>query len=220
MNLAAMTKRTSCAASYFAAVSLATAIFFGASPAQAGPLASDLAISYNGLWAGSTPFVTGTLAGHVEWAVYEAADFPYTGAGYTPTPGQLVYAYQVYVTGTAVLSHFDVDIPNDANNIGTFTSFGTVAPSAMSLGALAPTLAAFDFHAAISMGSDSIGLAYSSDKVPQNWFGSVIDTGQSAFVVPIPAPSAISIPEPAAVTLLCLGAALLAPGVVRRWRKR
>ena len=216
MNLAAMMKRTSCCC---AALSLAVALFFSASFAQAGPLntPASLAASYNGLWAGSTPFVTGTLAGYVDWAVYKAADFPYTGTGYTPTPGQFVYAYQVYVTGTAPLSHFDVDLPNPGNNIGSFTSFGVVAPSATSIG----PVAAFDFHApAVLTGSSSIGLAYSSNKVPQDWFGSVIDTGQSTFVMPLPAPSDIPIPEPAAVTLLCLGTALLVPGVVRRWRRR
>jgi hypothetical protein len=218
MNLAAMMKRTSSCAALF----VATAIFFSATSAQAGALntPANLALSYNGSWAGSTAFSTGTLSGYVDWAVFKAADFPYTGAGYTPTAGELVYAYQVFVTGTAVLSHFDVDVPNDADNIGTFTSIGTVAPSAMSLG-LAPTLAAFDFHApAIPQFSDSIGLAYSSNKVPQSWFGSVIDTGQSTFVVPIPSPSNVNVPEPATAALLCLGAALLVPTAVRRLRKR
>ena len=213
MNLAAMMKRTSSCAALF----VATAIFFSATSAQAGPLASDLAISYNGTWAGSTPFSTGTLAGYVEWAVYEAASFPYTGTGYVPTPGELVYAYQVYVSGSAVVSHFDVDLPNPGNNVGSFTSFGTVTPSASSLG----PVAAFDFHGpAIPLGSNSIGLAYSSNKKPQSWFGSVIDTGQSTFVVPIPAPSNLNVPEPATIALLCLGGALLVPTAVRRLRKR
>ena len=204
-------------ARYSAAFSLAAALCFRALPASAGPLASDLAISYNGAWAGSTPFATGTLAGYVDWAVYKAADFPYTGAGYSPTPGELVYAYQVYVTGSAVVSHFDVDLPNAGNNIGTFTTFGVVAPSATSIG----PVASYDFHApAIPTGSSSIGLAYSSNKVPQDWFGSVIDTGQSTFVMPIPAPSNVNVPEPAAVTLLCIGTAVLVPLALRQRRGR
>jgi hypothetical protein len=55
---------------------------------------------------------------------------------------------------------------------------------------------------------------------PQDWFGSVIDTGVSTFVMPIPAPSDIPIPEPAGVTLLGLGAVLLSARAVRRWRSR
>jgi hypothetical protein len=211
MNLAAKMKRTSSCAAF----SLAAALLFSAPLAQAGPLASDLAISYGGAWAGSTHFMTGTLEGDVEWAVYEAANFPYTGAGYTPTPGQLVYAYQVYITGAAPLSHLDVDLPNPGNNIGSFTSFGVESPSGSSIG----PIAAWEF-AGVGTGSSTIGLAYSSDKTPQDWFGSVVDHGQSTFVMPLPAPSSISIPEPAAVTLICLGAALLLPGVVRRWLRR
>ena len=221
MNLPSTMKRTpSCAASRLAAshltaLSLAVALLFNASPAQAGPLASDLGISYLGAWAGSTPFATGSLTGFVEWAVYGPGAFPYGAGGYTPTGGQLTYAYQVYVTGTAPVSHFDVDLPNPGNNIGSFTSFGVASPTASSIGAVA----AWDF-AGVGTGSNTIGLAYSSDRIPQDWFGSVIDTGQSTFVVPIPAPSSITIPEPAAVTLLCLGTVLLLPGVVRRCLRR
>ena len=222
MSLAAMMRRISSCAALF----VATAIFVSAASVQAASLGlnspANLALSYNGTWAGSTPFLTGTLSGHVEWAVFEAANFPFPGAGYAPTPGELVYAYQVFVDGTAVLSHFDVDVPNAANNIGTFNVLGggTVTPSAMSLGP-APTIAAFDFHGpAIPQSSDSIGLAYSSNKVPQAWFGSVIDTGQSTFVVPIPSPSNVNVPEPATIALLCLGGALLVPTAVRRLRKR
>ena len=228
MNLAAMMKRTSSCAAVF----VATAIFFNAVSARAASLGlnspANLALSYNGSWAGSTAFVSDlpdtSLSGHIEWAVFEAANFPFAGAGYIPTPGQLVYAYQVFVDATSPpLSHFDVDIPNSANNIGTFNVLGggTVTPSALSLG-VAPTLAAFGFDgaAAIPPNSDSIGLAFSSDKVPQSWFGGVVDHGLTAKVVPLPSPSNINVPEPATVALLCLGGALLVPTAVRRLRKR
>jgi len=223
MNLAAMMKRTSSCAAVF----VATAIFFNATSAQAGPLntPANLALSYNGSWAGTSAFQSilpdnitpGDLSGYVDWAVFEAANFPYGGFGYVPTPGELVYVYQVYVTGIAPVSHFTVDTPNFGNNIGSFTSFGTVTPSASSIG----LEAAIDFHApAIPMGSNSIGLAFSSNKVPQNWFGSLVDHGEDAQVVPLPSPSNINVPEPATVALLCLGGALLAPTAVRRLRKR
>ena len=212
MNLAAKVKRTSSCAASMIAVAL---LLLSAPLAKAGPLASDLGISFLGAWAGSTPFATGTLTGYVDWAVYGPGAFPYGAGGYTPTAGELTYAYQVYITGAAPLSHFDVDLPNPGNNIGSFTSFGVASPTGSSIG----PIAAWDF-AGVGTGSSTIGLAYSSDKTPQDWFGSVIDTGQSTFVMPLPAPSSISIPEPAAVTLICLGAALLLPGVVRSWRRR
>jgi hypothetical protein len=104
-------------------------------------------------------------------------------------------------------------LPNPGNNIGTFALAGS-APTGMSIG----PVAAWDF-AGIGTGGNSVGLAYSSSLVPMDWFGSVIDTGVSTFVVPIPAPSDIPIPEPAGITLLCLGAVYLLPRVVRRLRK-
>ncbi len=166
MNVAASMKRTSFCLALFLLL---------ASPAVAAPLSADAGISYGGVWAGSTPFAVGSLVGYVDWAVYPPGGFPY--AGYVPTAGQLTYAYQVYVTGTAPLSHFDVDLPNPGNNVGTFVipvPGGGVAPSGTSIGAVA----GYDFHApAILTGQYSVGLAFSSPNVPQDWFGSVIDTG-------------------------------------------
>ncbi|MEX2112504.1 MAG: hypothetical protein WD845_04925 [Pirellulales bacterium] len=223
MNLAALKSRTSHRPLLLrVAAVLVPAVLFAGTPALAGPLVSDLGISYTGAWAGSTPFATGTLSGYIDWAVYGPGGFPYAAGGYTPTPGQFTYAYQIFVTGSAPVSHFDVDLSQKpANNIGSFTTFGAVAPSATSLD-VGNTLAAFDFLAPpVSSGSSSIGLAFSSVRNPQDWFGSLIDTGQSTFVVPIPGPADILIgPEPASCVLLGMGAALLVPRAIRRWRRQ
>jgi hypothetical protein len=57
----------------------------------------------SGAWTGATPYqdksIGGTqLFGTLEWAVFKPADFPFAGlSGWSPTAGQLVYAYQVHL---------------------------------------------------------------------------------------------------------------------------
>jgi hypothetical protein len=173
--------------------------------AQAGPLAS--AGTYS---SGSTPFDNGdTLKGYVDWAVFNPGTFPY--AGYTPTSGELSYAYQVFVTGTAPVSSFELVLTDPANNIGSFADLGGVAPSSQVLNPL--TSAKWTFPG-IPQGSMSYGLAFSSDRIPQSLFATVVDTGQSTWVIPLPSPSANGIPEPATLGLAAVGFAVL--GLRRR----
>ena len=62
----------------------------------------------------------------------------------------------------------------------------------------------------IATGGNSEGLVFSSIKVPKNLFGSTIDGGTGAIVIPLPSPDVTDVPEPATMSLLALaGVALL-----------
>lgn len=199
--------------------------------AFAGPLATHPAAFFDGsvTWRGTTVFDSdytpnsGSLEGYVDWAVFGPGAFPAGYVGYTPTPGELTYAFQVYVddqpshTNEPPLAAFSVALVDLANNIGTFSGDGgngVVNGDAALTALLTPLVSADWTFAGIAPGGKSIGLAFSSPRLPFEFFGSVVDTGQSAFVIPLPSPSGVSIPEPAAtMTLVALFGAL---GVVRR----
>jgi hypothetical protein len=186
--------------------------------ASAG-LLNGIASAYNdgngpaaGAWTGSTPFSTGTLQGYVEWAVFGPGQFPF--AGYTPTSGELTYAYQVFETGSAPLSSFSVILTDLADNIGSFNDLAGDNPSTMTLTSGISSTWRFS---GIPQNGNSRGLAFSSIRVPEELKGSVIDTGQSTFVVPLPSPSATSIPEPGTISLLVGSMGLV---LIRRRRSR
>jgi hypothetical protein len=165
--------------------------------------------AYLGTWSGSTSFTSGgNFSGHVEWAVFAPGDFPY--AGYTPTAGELTYAYQVFVDGTSPLSTFSVLLVEPADNIGSFTDLGVVAPSSA---VLTPFSDATWMFAGVPMGSSSIGLAFSSPRTPQNLLGSALDSGESALIIPLPSPGEVNVPEPGSLALLGVAFASL---LVRR----
>jgi len=157
------------------------------------------------VYTGSTPFAQGTLSGYVDYAVFNPGQFPYSG--YTPTAGELTYAYQITVTGSAPLSSFEVLLSNPADHIGHFNDIGTVAPNSE---VLLPNTSAKWTFAGIPGGASSMGLAFSSPTVPELAFGSVVDTGQSAYVIPLPTPSSLFVPEPASLGLVAFGSLLLA----------
>ena len=86
------------------ALGLAGAMSFSAS-ASAGVLSGHTAAYNDGLgpsagaWTATTAFDNGVgLSGTVDWAVFGPGDFPY--AGYAPPAGELVYAFQIFSTGT------------------------------------------------------------------------------------------------------------------------
>ncbi len=161
------------------------------------------------LFTGSTPFTTGTLSGYVDYAVFNPGQFPY--AGYTPTTGELTYAYQIFVTGSAPLSSFEMVLTDAADNIGTFNDLGGVPPNFQQLN---PLISAKWTFPGIPSGNMSQGLAFSSPRLPDSAFATAVDTGQSTFIIPLPSPGPISIPEPATLGLAAMGCLML--GLRRR----
>jgi hypothetical protein len=161
------------------------------------------------LYTGSTPFSIGTLSGYVDYAVFNPGQFPYSG--YTPTAGELTYAYQVFVTGSAPLSSFELALTDPADSIGSFNNLGGTAPSSMTLNAM--TSAKWTFPG-VQTGGSTQGLAFSSPRLPQSLFATVVDTGQTTFVIPLPSPGPNSIPEPATFGLAAMGCMML--GLRRR----
>src|SRR5436305_10055650 len=97
------------------------ALLLLAAPALAGPLATD-GSSYQGVWHGSTSYVgvpaSGGLAGFIDWAVYAPGVFPagFTPVGaFVPSPGEYLYTYQAYETGSASLTSVSVVLENFAD---------------------------------------------------------------------------------------------------------
>lgn len=216
-----------------AALGLATVVFTqGGAAALEGPLATNpnaYTDSNNVQWHGSTDFdddgdASGLegdgLEGNVDWAVFTSAVFnsEFPGAGYVPPAGQMVFTYQINVAGTAPLSSLSVGIDNEpTGSIGSFSGGGVTGVDPVGK-SLSPVSANFSFLGeSIPIGSSSSGLAYSSPNVPKNFFGSVIDGGSSAIVVPLPTPSSTAyVPEPS--TAVLAGLALLLLSAVRRIR--
>jgi hypothetical protein len=214
-----------------ASLGLALVVFaLGGMVAVAGPLATNPNAYIDGdnvQWHGSTDFdddgdasdLEGDgLEGNIDWAVFTAAAFnaDYPDSGYIPPAGQMVYTYQVNVAGRSPLSSLSVGIDNEpTGSIGAFSGGGVtgIEPIGKSL-----SLASANFSflgESILVGSTSSGLVYSSPMEPMEFFGSVIDGGSSAIVVPLPTPSSTAyVPEPATVALA--GLALLLIAAVRR----
>jgi len=177
-----------------------------ASSAQAGALnghVNAFTDVSNITWTSSTTFDNGTgLSGIVDWAVFGPGDFPF--AGYTPTAGELTYAYQVFSTGPDAIHAFTLNLSNPANNIGSFGDLVGEAPSSATLGAQA----VWNF-AGLDIGQNSSGLAFSSPNIPSSFFGILINGGTTSVAFPLPVPSPNDIPEPASLALLGIGGAAM-----------
>jgi len=191
--------------------SLALGLTIGlAASAQAGAL-DGAAGAFNdgngpaaGAWTGSTAFSSGVgLSGYVDWAVFGPGSFPY--AGYTPDPGELVYAFQVFSTGADDAHSLTLNDPNgEMNDIGSFADLTGEAPISTALG----TQAEWNFDG-LAAGENSTGLAFSSVKTPDSLFGIVTNGGSFAITIPLPVPSSNNIPEPASLALLGAGGMLM-----------
>jgi len=183
---------------------------FTASSAEAGVLNGHINAFTdvsNVTWTASTAFDNGSgLSGFVDWAVFGPGSFPFTG--YTPTAGELTYAYQVFSTGPDAIHTFSLDLNGGAgaNNIGSFSDLAGQVPSSQSLGAQA----IWNFSG-IAQSLNSSGLAFSALQVPTSFFGTVVNGGGFDFVFPLPTPSSNDIPEPASLALLTLGGMILLP---------
>jgi hypothetical protein len=192
-----------------------------AAPGMAGPLATD-ATSYQTSWHGSTSYVgspvSGGLAGYIDWAVYAPGVFPagYAGvAGFVPSPGEYLYAYQAYETGPAALTSVAVVLENTADNIGDFTAAGIAGQSSVGTLLLPFDSATWSFNG-VAQGGSSDGLAFFSPNVPKMTQATTIDGGAVGLAIPIPSPSSSNAPEPSTLTLALCG--LL--GFAIQWLRR
>ena len=213
-----------------AIVFLSVCMALMAVPASAGQLFANGAAIPG--FTGTTPFFdsTGpgdTLSGTVDYAVFAPGNFTY--AGYTPTPGQLVYAYQVIMDplDTHSLSNLTVLLNGDANNISAFElETGDIPPSGFNFSSFLPSAtagdaASWDFEVpGLGPNKMSYGLVFSSPNVPEYLFGSVVNGGLGALVAPLPTPSPVPIPEPSTAILLGLGMSAMAfVAAGRRYRE-
>lgn len=191
---------------------LAMLTVFVCSSALAGPLATDPNAWSDGVitWRGSISVqsVEGDLKADVDYCVYWWTEYP--GTDYTPTPGEFVYAYQVYVTGTGPVMKFSVGMyeSNEANNIGHDPGLGDAGghvPDSSYFTNPPPALDAANWawDEGDPLVTHSDGLVYSSINAPLLFIGTVHNTGQAASDL-VPSPSD-EIPEPATLGLLALG---------------
>ncbi|GAB4196385.1 MAG: hypothetical protein Kow00105_10530 [Phycisphaeraceae bacterium] len=157
-----------------------------------------------GAWTGSTSFDNGIgLSGSVEWAVFGPGSFPFSG--YTPAPGELTYAFQVFSTGTDAIHSLSIQDPSGtANNIGSFSDLSGEVPSGSSLIGQAQWL-----FTGLDLGENSVGLAFSSIRIPDSLFGVIGNGGSFAVAIPLPVPGANDIPEPASLALMGLGSVMV-----------
>ena len=179
-------------------ITLGIVLAFSSGMALGGPLAGAAGV-FDG-WTGSTSFTDGdNLTGYVDWAVYAPGDFTY--AGYAPTAGEMVYAFQLYTTGSDAIHSLTVALANPADNPGSFADLAGDAATSATMNATSVTWT----FGGIGPGGNSEGLAFSSPYVPEDYYGIVIDGGSYALVIPLPSPSNVEIPEPATLGLLAMG---------------
>jgi hypothetical protein len=168
------------------------------------------------LFTGSAPYNNGLgLSGSVDYAVFTAGAFNanFGGLGYVPGD-DLVYTYQLNVTGTLNASAELVGIVNPANTIGSF-NIGGVAPTSASF---TPN-ARWNFAGGVPSGSSSYGLAFSSPNLPIFGSSLTFDGGTPAAGTVVPTPGAVPfVPEPASIGLVISGLALTS--LWRRTRKQ
>ncbi len=194
--------------------------------ALGGPLATDPnAAVYDGTtWHGSVDVLAGPnaegkyLRATIDYCVYAPGMFSYPGQGYTPTAGEFVYAYQVFVDPNVEAFKLSVGMlaSNEANNIGTWAISGGVDPNDLGFGGTPPNLdtAWWSWDPGLQPGENSVGLAYSSINAPLWWLGTIQNSGLAASGF-VPSPSDV-IPEPATMGLVLAGA-IAALRRRRRW---
>jgi hypothetical protein len=175
----------------------------------------------NRVWYGQTNYNSAPLSGSVEWVVFAPGKFnlAFPSSPYQPPSNELVYAYQIDNVGSSDASTLDVAIVagRPADSIGYFplTYSGTnngIAPTSSSFVPSSPFVLAHWFkQGGILAGQSSSGLAYASPNVPEDEFGSLINSGAGADADPLPSPSTVIVPtpEPGAMTLALVATVLI-----------
>ena len=181
-------------------------------------------------WEGSQTFTKsvtgGTLAGEVDWAIFTAANFDSLFPDYTGTPGELVYAYQVFNTGGVDISKTEAPLLSlaPADNVGDFASDGMsgVLPSSMSIisADVIWNFASPEIGYSSPATTKSAGLAFSSSRAPRTDWYVIVDGGGSVNVNGVGGPGTTAIPEPSALALLAVMAASLGIAVVRNRKNK
>ena len=192
---------------FIAAITLLT-VLSATSTATAGVLDGHPGAFFDGstTWSGSTPFANGAgVSGTIEWAVFDAGAFAFGGLGYTPAPGHLTYAYQVFSTGSDAVTSFALSLAGPANTIGSFSLTGGEPVTGAAL--VGGTKAEWTF-AGLDAGEASDGLAFSSTHEPQELFGFTLGGGRFAIAMGLPSPSTTGVPEPTTLSLLVVGGCL------------
>jgi hypothetical protein len=235
MDSAALMKRASCRVAI-----LLLAFFASSSVALATNLAPLLPLTsvpnpYAGT-SGTVSFAVSSsphnLSGTIDYGVFLASDFNAAFPA-NPQPGAVVYAYQIFVQDTTVLSdisHLSLAFITDplANNFNQINS--PDSPFTGFLGTAATSIGSTDeeadwfFGSPIQPGFYSKILVYSSPYLPTLSAWTVQDGGlqysQSGFTNQLPVPGSTPAPEPGTITLVVLAGLFGAPLMVRRIRRR
>lgn len=198
--------------------------------ASAGLLGTGHSYVDGQIWEGYQTFsgtVTGgTLAGTLDYAVFTPSEFTflYGNDEYTPTPGELVYTYQIHNTGSVniTISKLLLLSGAPADNAGAFEGSGVSGQypylSTVNLG-LNVTWDFTNGHNIVPPG-DSAGLAFSSIRKPMNRdIDVIVDGGKACNVRDVIGPGTVSIPEPSSLVLLTAAAAVAGLVVARKRRK-
>lgn len=172
--------------------------------ANAGVL-NGHALAYNdglgpqgdGSWSGTAAYANDGLNGTVDWAVFTDDDFSSLFTGYTPTPGGLVYTYQLFSNGNLNASGMDIFLDGfPADNGGSFSGSGVSGSNVHSAFADAFT-ASYGFDG-VNFGAATEGMAFSSPQRPQlTGVASIINGGTPADAAFLSIPGPVAIPEPA-----------------------
>ena len=186
-------------------------VCFCISNASAGPL---LGTGFS-TTEGTSGFSDNGVIGTVDYAVFLPGNFesafPAASADYTPTLGELVYAYQVIsdASSTEPFTSLTQFFFEPHNNVGSFNENGLTGSTA------SDTFPFFgvewDFAPSIPVAGTSEGMVFSSSRLPTTATvdGSVDNGGVSANVQFLSVPGTVDIPEPSSALLGAFGFVLL-----------